>query len=185
MAVEIEAKLRVADHSLIRDRLRAVGASRIGLTIETNRFYDAPDERLSNADSGLRIRTNTNADTGAAEHVVTFKGKRQPGKFKTREELEFSVSDLDAAAAVFERLGYPLTQTFAKRRESWTLDGCKIELDELPVIGTFVEIEGEGEAAVQAVREKLGLANEASLTEGYASMVAKLLAKTGERELRF
>ena len=185
MPVEIEAKMRAPDLAVVRDRLRAVGAARVGLTNETNRFYDAPGGRLSAADQGLRLRTNADADTGSAEHVVTFKGKRQPGKFKTREELEFAVSDAAAAAAVFERLGYPPTQTFETRRETWTLDGCEVVLDELPQLGTFVEIEGADEATVQAVRERLGLADEPSLTEGYASMVAKEFAKTGGRELRF
>lgn len=186
MAVEIEAKMRVGDLAVVRDRLRSAGAARVGVTVETNRFFEAADNRLGSADQGLRLRTNTNADTGAAEHVVTFKGPRRPGAFKTREELEFVVGDVDACVAVFARLGYPPELTFEKRRETWTLDGCKVELDELPPpIGTFVEIEGEGEAAVQAVRQKLGLAGEPSLQEGYASMVAAHLARVGGRELEF
>ncbi len=185
MGVEIEAKMRVADLAEIRARLGAAGASPIGVVIETNRFFEAADRRLGAGDQGLRLRTNTNTETREAEHVVTFKGPRQPGPFKTREELEFSVGDVDACAAVFARLGYPLELMFEKRRESWALDNCRIELDELPHFGTFVEIEGKNETSVQAVRVKLGLENEPSLQQGYASMVAKHLAATGGRELRF
>ena len=185
MGVEIEAKMRAADLSAVRDRLKAAGAMRVGLVTETNRFFEASDRRLAAEDQGLRLRTNTNAETGAAEHVVTFKGPRQPGPFKTREELEFTVGDAAACAAVLARLGYPHQLMFEKRRESWSLDGCKVELDELPHLGTFVEVEGRDEAAVQAVRQKIGLADEPSLQEGYASMVAKHLEKTGGRELRF
>ena len=185
MGVEIEAKMRAADLSVIRGRVAAAGAVRLGIVIETNRFFEAADRRLGAEDQGLRLRTNTHAETGSAEHVVTFKGPRQPGPFKTREELEFAVGDAAACAAVFARLGYPHELMFEKRRESWALGGCKVELDELPVIGTFVEIEGTDEASVQAVRQRLGLEHEESLQEGYASMVAKHLAATGGRELRF
>lgn len=185
MAVEIEAKMRAPDHEAVRSALRAAGATFVGRTVETNRFYDAPGGKLRAADNGLRLRTNTDADTGVATHVVTFKGPRQAGKFKTREELEFTTDDVDATAAVFERLGYPAELTFAKRRESWTLDRCKVELDEMPVLGTFVEVEGEDEAAVEGVRAKLGLQDEPSIGKGYASMVAEHLAKVGGRELTF
>jgi adenylate cyclase class 2 len=185
MPVEIEAKMRVPDHEPVRQSMRAAGATFVSRTVETNRFYDAPDRRLGAADNGLRLRTNTDADTGVATHVVTFKGPRQAGKFKTREELEFTTDDVDATAAIFERLGYPAELTFAKRRETWELDGCKVELDELPVLGTFVEVEGKDEASVEAVRVKLALQGEPSLSKGYASMVAEHLAKTGGRELTF
>lgn len=185
MGVEIEAKMRIADLDAVRARLKAVGATFKGRTQEVNRFFDAPDGRLGSADRGLRLRTNTNADTGTASHVVTMKGPRQQGAFKTREELEFTVDDVDAAAAVFTHLGYPLNLSFEKRRESWELDGCKIELDELPVFGTFVEIEADSESAIVSLQQKLGLAGEPNISTGYASMVARHLGSTGGRELRF
>lgn len=186
MAVEIEAKMRVADLGAVRAALKAVGATRVGAVVETNRFYDAPDRKLGQADQGLRLRTNADAaDPARAEHVVTYKGPRQPGKFKTREELEFTTDDVAATAAVFAHLGYPLAFAFEKRRETWTLDDCEVVLDELPTLGTFVEVEGPSELAVEAVRAKLGLAAEESLQKGYASMVAEHLKASGGTELRF
>ena len=88
-------------------------------------------------------------------------------------------------AATVQSWRTPLELLFEKRRESWRLDDCKVELDELPQIGTFVEIEGASEDTVQAAREKLGLGDEASITEGYASMVSRKLGEAGARELRF
>jgi adenylate cyclase class 2 len=185
MGLEIEAKMRIADLAAIRSKLQAVGATHIGHTNEINRFFDAPDGRLRNKGHGLRLRTNTNAQTGDASHVVTMKGPLQAGPFKSREELEFSVDDVEAAKTVFERLGYSLELSFEKRRESWTLDGCKIELDEMPIFGTFVEIEGPDEASVIAARRTLGLHGEPNINQGYASMVAQHLSGTNLRELKF
>ena len=91
--------------------------------------------------------------------------------------------------AIFERLGYRVTLSFEKRRETWELDGCTVELDELPAGingGTFAEVEGPTEDAVRQVVEKLGLAGEAQLKQSYSEMIANHLdAKGGERVVRF
>ena len=48
---------------------------------------------------------------------------------------------------------------------SWKLGGCTVELDELPHLGTFVEIEGPSEAAILKVRDQLQL-DRAAAREG-------------------
>ena len=55
--------------------------------------FDAANRALLRDDRGLRLRTNRNVETGEVEHVVTYKGPRQPGAMKSREELEVKVSE--------------------------------------------------------------------------------------------
>jgi adenylate cyclase class 2 len=184
MPVEIEAKIAIPDFAAIRRRLRKLGAKPQGKARELNRFYDTPGHHLRRVDQGLRIRTAWHSTEGTS-HVVTFKGPRQKGKYKSREELEFITDDPEATAAIFQKLGYILELAFEKRRESWKLGRCKIELDELPQIGKFLEVEGPGEAVIGGVLEKLGIQDKPSLTRGYASMVAHLLQKSKKKELRF
>ena len=50
--------------------------------------------------------------------------------------------------------------------------GCLVELDELPDIGAFVEVEGPDEKTVFAVSESLGLAGE-PISESYLAMVLR------------
>ena len=169
MPLEIEIKLRVADHDLVRDRLRAAGAERVGVVTETNRFFD--DGSLAAGGCGLRVRTN--AGDAGQRHVVTFKGPRQPGELKIREEIEFDTNDAAATAAVLEKLGLSPALSFAKTRETWRLGGCTVELDDLPELGRFTEIEGPTEAAVLAVRSTLGLDDAAVEPEGYATLIAR------------
>jgi adenylate cyclase class 2 len=109
------------------------------------------------------------------------------GPLKSREEIEVEVSDPDAAASLVERLGYLRTLSFEKRRESWELEGCKVELDELPHLGKFVEIEGPDEASVMRVRERLGLASRPIVKSGYISLLMSHLQERGQttREVRF
>jgi adenylate cyclase class 2 len=178
--VEIEAKMKVESFEPIRARLREVSASRVGIVLETNVFFDTPAHALRAGDRGLRVRSNRNIETGNVEHVVTYKGPRQPGALKRREERECVVKDSAAAAGIFEALGYAAELSFEKRRESWKLDDCRIELDELPLLGMFVEIEGPSEAAVDAARERLKLQHCAPLQESYIAMLMQNLNARGD-----
>jgi adenylate cyclase class 2 len=174
MPAEIEAKLKVDDFNPLRKRLRERGAIRVGLTHEVNTFYDDANHSLRTADRGLRIRQNRH-ESGQVEYIITVKGPQQSGDFKNREEAEVKVADGNDAAAVLRGLGYQPTLSFEKRRESWKLEGCKVELDELPILGRFVEIEGPDADAVSKVGDLLGLANTASIKTSYISMLARYL----------
>jgi adenylate cyclase class 2 len=186
MATELEAKVKVEDLQIVRDRLKKTAATSKGSALETNMFFDAADGRLRKADRGLRIRIARN-ESGKEHCTVTMKGPLMPGDMKSREEIEYTISDAAAAEQVFTHLGFPRTISFQKRRESWELGGCKIELDELPNLGTFVEVEGESESEIQAVLRKLELQNLPMIKTGYVSMLWKYLEQKqiAEREIRF
>lgn len=185
MGLEIEAKMRVDDHDAIRARLRAAGARHVGNVLEINQFFDTPDRSLLSRDMGLRLRRTRDAATGAEGFVVTSKGPAGRGALKRRDEIEFSVSDAGAATRLFERLGFQSDLSFEKRRETWELDGCHVELDELPRLGRFVEIEGPSEDDILRVRDKLGLAQVELVRTSYIAMVASLMREVAERSLTF
>lgn len=188
MAVEIEAKMKLADREAMIQRLQAAGGAMVEELFETNVFFDTADGLLRNSDSGLRVRSEDNVnDPAASRVVVTHKGPRLPGPIKQRAETEMDVLDPDDAAALLTALGFAEQIRFEKRRQRWRLDDCTIELDELPHIGQFIEIEGPGEESVMKVRRKLGLADEPMIREGYASMVWTFLTthRPGVRVLTF
>lgn len=187
MALEIEAKMQVQDHGPIRQRLELAGARRLHRQLENNTFLDTLDRHLQTHDSGLRVRRARDIDTGLVTAVITHKGPRQPGLIKTRPETEVSVACYEDAVALLQQLGYGVTLCFEKRRESWELDECEVELDELPQLGRFVEIEGPGEAAIESVRRRLELSSHELIQTGYATMIARHLDATaaGRRTLTF
>ncbi len=80
------------------------------------------------------------------------------------------MDNASAASLILEELGFTAMLIFEKRRESWELGSCKVELDELPYLGAFVEIEGEPEA-IDAVAKILGLGKTPIEKEGYAAML--------------
>jgi adenylate cyclase class 2 len=110
---------------------------------------------------------------------VTYKGPRAPGPIKKREEIEVAVDDPGHATKLFESLGYSITLSFEKRRETWKLNDCTVELDELPVLGTYVEIEGPSEASVLAIRSQLGLDDHPTITDPYIALLEAELSRTG------
>lgn len=187
MPTEIEAKMRVESFDAIRSRLAEVGATRLGSVLEINTFFDSSDRSLVSADKGLRLRRNRDDRTGNDTFVITVKGPQQKGELKSREETEVGVDSGEGATAVLAALGFQPTLSFEKRRESWELDGTKIELDELPILGSFLEIEGPDEPTVMAVRAKLDMADAPLIKTGYITMLARHLKETGDhrREITF
>jgi len=187
MAVEIEAKMAVDSFDAVRARLRELGAAGPVAHFEVNTFFDTEDRALLAADEGLRLRRDRDVATGAERHVITFKGPRQLGPLKTREELELEVLGADAAVSLLERFGYHRTLSFEKRRESWELDGCRVELDELPHLGKFVEVEGPDEQSVLRVRARLGLGSRPIVKSGYIALLMNYLQEHGKptKDVRF
>lgn len=182
MPVEIEIKLKVDDLAPIRSRLKELGAQRVGEVIETNIFFDTPDRALLANDCGLRVRRKRDV-TGSEKDklVITYKGARSEGPVKRREEIEVAVDRFDNAITLLERLGYTRNLKFEKRRESWKIEKSLVELDSLPELGCFIEIEAPTQTEVLKIRERLGLSDVPGVTKTYADLVTHHLAERGVR----
>lgn len=180
MAIEIEAKMKVEDVAGVERALATAGATPVGRRREINTFFDTPDGSLRASDQGLRVRVEHHEDEPEPRVIVTHKGPRQPGELKTRPETELHVASAQAAADLLTALGFIPTLSFEKDRRSWTLADCSIELDRVPHLGHFLEIEGPSEAAVLDVRRRLGLDHLPLVQAGYATMLRKLMLERGE-----
>lgn len=180
MSVEIEAKMKVEDEVSMVARLQERGASVVGRFLEVNTFYDTDDRSLLAADEGLRLRVSRDLNTGQTQCILTHKGPNRQGPLKTREETEVEVGSAEAADRLLDRLGYTRCLSFEKRRYSWKLEDCKIELDEVPRLGFFLEIEGPSEESVMRVRNVLGLSDRPLIKASYIAMLASHLQERGE-----
>ena len=172
MPLEVEAKLKVDDHTAVRERLRAMGASCFGQVTETNRIFDSADRTLLAGGRGLRVRASVTAD-GRTLGTLTYKGPLRPGDLKSRDEIETRLEDPHAAAAILTALGFVEAVCFEKRRETWQLGGCHVDLDEVPHLGCYVEIEGSDEPAIRRVQADLGLAHLAHIPSSYIALLVK------------
>ena len=177
MPVEIEAKMKLEGIDEIETRLREFGATLAADLLEVNTFFDTLRGDLKAADEGLRVRLEKATDGGHVSATITHKGPRAHGKIKTRSETEVSVGNARAAAELLTALGFVSVLSFEKRRHRWKLDGCNVELDTLPYLGHFVEIEGPSEQAVMDVRRKLGCEHLSMISASYISMLVDYLSE--------
>jgi adenylate cyclase class 2 len=188
MPREIEAKYCLADPAPYRARLEQIGATCGGRVMEQNQIFDSPDGKLRRAGSAIRLRTGQPLEgTARPAATLTYKGPREAGLFKAREEIETEVASPEAAAEIIERLGLRPVAVYEKRRETWRLELCDILLDELPLLGWWLEIEGPDDAAIEHVAARLGLADATLVHETYVHMaLARGTAdETGCRRLVF
>ena len=187
MTIEIEAKMRLHDQPALVARLEEHGAEHLADLLETNTFFDTTEGELKSSDQGLRIRVEEDETTGERHTILTHKGPRAHGKLKSRSETEAEVLDPRQASKLLGALGFHAGLSFQKRRSRWVLDGCRVELDDVPHLGSFVEIEGPSEEAVLACRSKLDLAEEPIIKASYIAMLTTHLREHGltDRYIRF
>jgi adenylate cyclase class 2 len=171
MATETEAKLKVASHRVIRARLEHLGARCAGAVLETNHIFDSASRSMLAADEGLRVRRMDAIDGPDRTATLTYKGARASAAPKVRQEIELTIGDADAARSLLKALGFVEVFTFQKRRETWLLEHCHVELDELPYLGDYVEVEGPGTAEVHRALGQLGLADEPIVTASYVALL--------------
>jgi len=179
MPLEVEAKFRVDSHDAVRTRLEQAGAARIGRVLERNHIFDKVDRSLLVGDRGLRVREYVILDGPARDAVLTYKGQRLGGELKTRQEIETAVGNAAAMMELLTSVGFVEAVTFEKRRESWKLGPCHIDLDELPHLGLFIEIEGSDEDAVREAQNALGLHDARHVRSSYIALLVEYCHEHG------
>ena len=177
MAVEIEAKIKVDSLDSVAERLESLGAEFIGERIQRDYYFEDADGTMAKNDKALRVRRES--DAKGEKVVLTYKGPREDGQFKVRPEFEVGADDDKVAVDFFEAMGYRKTLAFEKKRRIWNLGECEVALDELCLLGCFVEIEGPDEKAVGEVQGKLNLSDLEHISDSYALLMNKKLAKDG------
>jgi len=152
--------------ALIEGRGYSVSSAR---TLESDQLFDLPTAALRQSDRILRLRKTTSAE-GTRHAMVTYKGPATRDIYKSREEIEFNVSDSDTFTLVLERLGYQPVFRYEKYRTQLRLAGEPgvITIDETP-IGIYMEIEGPQDW-IDSTAARLGLPKEQFSTASYAAL---------------
>jgi adenylate cyclase, class 2 len=162
--------------ALIESRGYALSSPR---TLESDQLFDLPSGALRQSDQILRLRRTLSPEEG--QHaVVTYKGRASREVYKSREEIEFGVSDPDAFTLVLERLGYSPGFRYEKYRTKFKAYGEPglITVDETP-IGVYLEMEGP-QAWIDSTAGRLGFPLERFLTASYASLYREHLEQHPE-----
>ena len=181
MNIEIETKVKVESLGEIAVRLSDVGGQLECELSQVDTYFDDAAETLFASDCGLRLRRQIIGDSESI--ILTYKGPRQEARFKSRQEIEIDVSDFEVAAELLAALGYEKALVLEKRRQVWRLADCAVCLDELPLLGSFVEIEAPGEQQITDILEKMELAHLGHINESYAQLMRAKLAELGSGKM--
>jgi adenylate cyclase class 2 len=88
--------------------------------------------------------------------TMTYKRTHHTNSALGTEEIDLTVSDFDSAFLFMENLGFKDFLVQENYREAWEKDGLQVTLDEWPVIGRVVELEGPTEAELKSASAALG-----------------------------
>lgn len=166
---EVELKFPLVAPREVLAHLTSLGAVVAAPIEQIYRYFNHPARDFGDTDEALRIRS-----VGEANYV-TYKGPRVDSTTKTRREIEVSFANGPEAASqmakVWQSLGFRFVREVRKTRTPLTLDWqqrvYELAIDEVPPLGTFLEIElladeaGRGAArdAILALARDLNLTN--------------------------
>jgi len=180
MCAEIEAKLKVDSLQEIKQRLEHLGARFLEEQLQTDCHFDDADKTLQRTDRCLRIRRQSSNKT--EQFFLTYKGAKEKSHLKRRQEIEIKIENADSTEKLLLALGYKKVLTIEKKRSIWQLGECEVALDELPLLGEFVEIEGPDEEKIAAVQKTLQLSDSPHIPKSYASLMKETLSRLGRTQ---
>ncbi len=178
MAIELECKVPIPDRATLAARLAALGAEAGASGHERNWVFDTAHVIEARAGMLLRLRTME----GELGGTLTVKYKEESVRFKSRREIELGVEPADCVPDVLGLMGFRVEWFYEKLREHWRYRGCAIALDELPLLGCFIEVEGPDEEAIDAILAELGLDEGRHVEESYFGLFRRYCA---ERDMPF
>lgn len=152
MKTEIEVKFADIDVDTIRNSLKKAGAEcEQPMRLMKRALIEEPHHEAQHA--FIRVRDEGDKIT------LTFKRRadKAASNIDSVKELEVEVSDFDKTVELFSEAGWQYKTFQESRRETWKLDDVEVVIDEWPWLKSYIEIEGESEAAIKAAAAKLGL----------------------------
>lgn len=148
---EIEVKILEIDLEYITKKLDKLGAVKMFEGNITASYFDFPGQTLTLKNTFLRLRNKKGL------YELTFKYKLGKEEAKIMEEYEINFTNNEAAMReILRGLGLIEVKQTQKHRISYALNGVHFELDSMPGIPTFLEIETTSLDKIKEIVLKLG-----------------------------
>lgn len=134
---------------------------------QLDEYFDTPDGQLKKQDLVIRIRSHGNKKT------IALKSARieLPSGMTERIELEFLSAEGEKVQEQLTKQGLSPNESAEKERWTFLQEDCEIVLDRLPFIGTFCEIEGPSEDAIQKIVHLLDLSSFQTVRKNYGELM--------------
>jgi len=137
---EIEVKFLNINPEAIEAKLKSLGAKRVFERVYKVITFDYPDLRLNEQAAWVRLRDEGDSVKLAfKQRLGVKKGQNDTGML----EHETVVGDFETTANILRSIG--LTEKFfeEKRRIRYELDGVEYDIDEMPLLKPYLEIEAK------------------------------------------
>ncbi len=152
METEIEAKFLNIDKGNLRKTLSGLGAKLSqSERLMRRKTFDYADNRLDSIGGWVRVR-----DEG--DRVTLSYKQLNDRTLHGTKEITVNVSDFEQTCNLLKAVGFKQKSYQETKRESWSLNGVDVELDEWPWIPPFVELEAKDEKTLKQAAALLGLA---------------------------
>jgi adenylate cyclase class 2 len=169
---EVEQKFSLRDLHAVEQQLLQLGAIAGAMEHHVDTYFNHPCRDFAATSEALRIRRIN------GKPLITYKGPKDPGPVKVREELEWALDpgdgDGSSTANLLTLLGFRKVADVEKSRRPYSFSptaagppsGLLVTLDEVKNLGFFAEIEAvipardqlpETTAQIIQLAERLGL----------------------------
>ncbi len=169
---ELEIKIQISSEELFRtvyDSCNRLFGPPISHILQLDEYYDTPDGQLKKQDLVIRIRSDGKKKT------IALKSPRMllPSGITNRIELEFVSAAGEEVQEQLLRQGLNSNEAAEKERWTFLYDDCEIVLDKLPFIGSFIEIEGPSESAINKIVSLLNLSSSPIVRQNYGELMTE------------
>ncbi len=146
--IEFEIKFLINSKDIDKIKSKILKISEIfyeGKMYEKTIMLDNKNKIMDKEDARLRVR-QISEQKNSKDVKIEFSYKRRikaDGGIKQEEEIETAfITDGDLFFQILHKMGYEITTSYERYRETYKVNGTKITLDEFP-FGYILEIEGE------------------------------------------
>lgn len=154
MHTEYEVRVLEIKAEEVLKKLEELHAKYEGDYLQLRYVYDLKPKEEN---KWIRLRTNGVKTTLTIKNIVT-------SEIDGTQELEIEVDNFERCNLILKELGYKPRNIQENRRRQYLLNGVEIDIDDWPLIPTYLEIEGPSEVAVYNTLETLGFKREEATT---------------------
>lgn len=148
---EIEVKFLEVNPDNVISSLENLGAERVFDGEITADYFDFDDKRLAKNDITIRLRKR------GATAELTLKKKKPSTHAKVCDEYETPIEDFESMKQILTHLSLQFKRRITRHRISFILKDTRFEIDKVPGIPPFLEIEAPTVHHIEQHAQKLGL----------------------------
>jgi len=154
---EIEVKFLNINPKEVGDELLRLGANKLFDRLYKIKIFDYPDLRLNGEASWLRLRDEGDKITLSYKQRIGIKSVGGETNDDGMKEIEIVVDSFDKTAELIYALGLVDKFYEEKRRVRYVLDDIEFDIDYMPELAPFLEIESDSWEKIDKAIELLGL----------------------------